>query len=144
MLELKWEDLLDQKQLVLAEKKTGKVRKITINENLKNIVIKQQKIINPEYTNDYIFCTHDGSRNYSIQYVNRKLKYFFNEYEIKIRNPSTHTLRKTFGKRVYEMNHKSEDSLVTLSHIFNHASIAITRKYIGLQSEKIRDVYPNL
>ena len=73
-----------------------------------------------------------------------KVENFTNEYEIELRNPSTHTLRKTFEKRVYEMNHKSEDSLVTLAHIFNHASIAITRKYIGLQSEKIRDVYLNL
>ena len=144
LLVLKWNDLLDKKQLEVTEKKTGKQRKITLNENLLCIVKKQYQLILPAKSNELIFCNRDGSKSFSIQYVNRKLKDFFIEYKIKVNNPSTHTLRKTFGRRVYEMNYKSEDALITLSHIFNHASIAITRRYIGLQNEKIRDVYLSL
>ena len=144
MLELKWNDLLDKKQLEVTEKKTGKKRNITLNENLLNIVNKQYQLIMPDRSDEFIFCNRDGSKSFSIQYANRKLKSIFTKYSIKVNNPSTHTLRKTFGKRVYEKNYKSEDALVTLSHIFNHASIAITRRYIGLQNEKIRDVYLSL
>ena len=38
LLVLKWDDLLDKKQLEVTEKKTGKKRNITLNEKLMNIV----------------------------------------------------------------------------------------------------------
>ena len=46
--------------------------------------------------------------------------------------------------RVYEKYGQSENALITLSQIFNHSSIAMTRKYIGITQEKIKAVYLNL
>jgi integrase len=144
LLRLRWKEVVEQKHLELIEKKTGKKRSISLNQNLINIINKQYQTIKPIRLNDLIFCNKTGEKSFSIQYVNKKLKSICLIYKIKVKNPSTHTLRKSFGKRVYEMNFKSEDALITLSHIFNHSSISITRRYIGIQSEKIRDIYLNL
>ena len=47
---------------------------------------------------------------------------------------NTHTLRKTFGYRFY----KQTGDIVTLQHILNHSSIAVTRHYIGLDDEEMQ------
>lgn len=47
---------------------------------------------------------------------------------------NTHTLRKTFGYRFY----KQSGDIVTLQHILNHSSIAVTRHYIGLDDEEMK------
>jgi 2-oxo-4-hydroxy-4-carboxy--5-ureidoimidazoline (OHCU) decarboxylase len=48
------------------------------------------------------------------------------------------------GWGVFEMNNQSEEALITLSHIFNHSSIIITRAYIGLKRERITNIYMEL
>ncbi|MEQ8245135.1 MAG: tyrosine-type recombinase/integrase, partial [Fulvivirga sp.] len=92
----------------------------------------------------HIFQNKYGTGTITIQYVNRQLKAIFSKYKINSKKVSSHTLRKTFGLRVFEKNYKSEEALITLSHIFNHSSTAITRRYIGLQAEKIQNVYLSL
>jgi integrase len=146
MLRLKWSDVISHDELILNEGKTGKHRKITFNQNLIEIIkfchentIKEK----PFDTNNYIFCNRNN-KPLTRQYINRQLHLLFKTNKIKVQNGSSHTLRKTFGKRVYEMNDNSEASLVLLSSIFNHSSTSITRKYIGLTQQKIQDVYMNL
>lgn len=80
----------------------------------------------------------------SISYINKRLKVIFQKYNVRTQNPISHILRKTFGKRVYEMDGHSERSIIYLSDIFNHSSTAITRRYIGIAQEQIKDVYLNL
>ena len=58
----------------------------------------------------------------------------------------THTLRKTFGYRMfrqYKTNGEGESALVYLQEIFNHSSPSVTRKYIGLESEAKRSMINN-
>lgn len=92
---------------------------------------------------NYIF-TNRKRKRISIQYINRRLKWIFGKYRVKTDNPSSHTLRKTFGKRVYEVNDKSESSLIMLSLVFSHSSLAITQRYLGITQEQIQDVYLSL
>ena len=80
----------------------------------------------------------------TVSYVNKRLKYLFTRYRVIVKNPSSHTLRKTFGKHVYESDNKSERALIYLSEIFSHSSITITRKYIGITQEQIADVYMSI
>jgi site-specific recombinase XerD len=61
-----------------------------------------------------------------------------------VKNISTHSLRKSFGKHVYESNQCSDRILTLLSEISYHSKVAITRKYIGLVEEDIIDVYVSL
>lgn len=76
--------------------------------------------------------------------MNRILKKLRDRYHLPITRISTHTLRKTFGKYVYEKEGMTESALVLLSKIFDHSSVAITRRYIGLSQEKINDVYASI
>lgn len=144
ILRLTWEDVWEKEELILKEKKTGKRRMITLNSKLRSLIRKQQQVIKPNNLSEYIYSPYNSGKAWSVQYVNKRIKEIFTEYKVKLKNPSSHVLRKTFGLRVYEMNFKSEDALVTLSHIFNHSSIAITRKYIGLQGKKIENIYRSL
>ena len=53
-----------------------------------------------------------------------------------------HSFRKTFGRQVYNMNSEnSELALVKLMELFNHSSIAITKRYLGLRQEEILETY---
>ncbi|MBU3852193.1 MAG: tyrosine-type recombinase/integrase [Candidatus Paralactobacillus gallistercoris] len=51
-----------------------------------------------------------------------------------IKTIGTHTLRKTFGYWFY----KSTGDIIYLQQLFNHSDIAITRRYIGLEEEKMK------
>ena len=79
----------------------------------------------------------------STQQLNRLLKIVFASL-LPTHCISNHTLRKTFGRRVYENNGRTEDALNYLSEIFNHASLRETRKYLGIRQEELNDIYINL
>ena len=146
LLNLKWEDLLGKSKLEVKERKTGKSRTIGINLNCQEAVQyvwDHQPRKRFHSVDNYIFVNRRGNQ-ITIQYINRRLKVIFEMYKVKTDNPSTHTLRKTFGRRVYEMNEQSERSLIMLSLIFSHSSVAITRRYLGITQEEIQDVYLSL
>jgi len=64
---------------------------------------------------------------------------------LKIGHFSTHSLRKTFGRKLVDSaGAESEMALIKLSEIFNHSSPAITRHYLGLRQEEIGEVYEGL
>jgi len=139
MIRLTWNDIMEKDTLVIEEQKTKKVKKLTINPDLRTIV----ESIHPLNKSEIIIVNKFG-KPLSIQYINRYLKKAKFKYRLKIQNISVHSFRKSFGRRVYENNHKSEHALVLLSDLFNHSSIAITRRYLGLRQEEIADVYLNL
>ena len=146
LLNLRWTDVLDKEELTITEKKTGKIRQISINSSLHEILLKVSGELTRQGNfniDQHLFVNRNG-RKVSIQYINRLLKKTFSDYGVKTQNASTHTLRKTFGKRVWEMDGKSERSLIYLSQIFNHSSVSITRRYIGIVQDDIRDIYMRL
>jgi integrase len=146
LLNLKWVNLLDKTEIEVTEKKTGKKRLITINPNLQDVLndgkdyYLRRGYFNPT---DHIFRNRWG-KVVSIQYMNKNLKKIFSLYSVKAKKASTHTLRKTFGKRVWEMDNRSERALIYLSQIFSHSNTAITRRYIGIVQEDIENIYLNL
>lgn len=146
LLSLRWSDVIEMDEFVIVERKTGKKRHITINENMKQVfkdVSSELKKRNQFQPNDYMFC-NKLKQPMTIQYMNRRLHKIFDKYKVKAKNGSTHTLRKTFGKRVWEMDNKSERSLIYLSEIFSHSSIATTKRYIGIIQQDIVNIYLNL
>lgn len=146
LLNLRWCDVLDKDDFTLKEQKTGKLRKITINPAVKDALVfvsRELTRVGRYAEDDYIFDNRWGAP-VSISYVNKQLHKIFPKYNVRVQNPSTHTLRKTFGRRIWEMDNKSERSLIYLSEIFSHNSIATTRKYIGVTERQIADVYLKL
>lgn len=51
-------------------------------------------------------------------------------------------IKKTFGRQVYNMNSdNSELALVKLMELFNHSSVSITKRYLGLRQEELLNTY---
>ena len=79
---------------------------------------------------------------FTVQRINVILKEVKKKYRLKVKNFSCHSLRKTFGRQVYNMNSdNSELALVKLMELFNHSSLAITKRYLGLRQEEILQAY---
>jgi integrase len=124
---------LRKETILLNEQKTGKSRELKINDNIRNAMEYFQE--QPE--NYHAFRSQKGSV-YTPQHVNRLMKKYFNK------NATSHSLRKTFGRRIWEKYNQSDDALNHLSEIFNHANTAITRRYLGISKKEISDIYYNL
>lgn len=141
---LKWDMLLGQECFVLQEKKTGKRRIIRINQGFQKHIedcYKQLKITNPE---EYCFLSRK-KQIYTTQRINVLLKEIKERYNIKIGNFSTHTFRKTFGRKIVDnAGSDAEMALIKLSEIFNHSSPMITRRYLGLRQQELEEVYDTL
>lgn len=126
----------------ITESKTQKNRVITINESVKKgykILLDKLGTSN-QIEDDKIFISQKGCV-YTVRSINRKLKEIFPS---RSKNISSHSLRKTFGRRVFITNSESQKSLIFLSAIFNHSSENITRTYLGIRAEELSDIYLNL
>lgn len=139
LLRLKHKDLADE-TIHLAEKKTSKARTIRINETVKEAyALYASKMVHVE-PEDFLFVSQKKSP-FSIRQVNRLLHA---AYGAKNKNISSHSLRKTFGRRVWDRDNNSERALIMLSKLFNHTSTSTTRIYLGIQQEEFDDIYMNL
>ena len=144
LLSVRWSQLLNQDSFDITEKKTGKRRTIRINAQLQKHIKACHKVIAPASLNTACFISQKNTV-YSIQRLNTILKELKYSYRLNIDNISTHTLRKTFGRRVYEQaGTNSEHALVMLSEIFNHSTTTITRKYLGIKEQDIFQIYDSL
>lgn len=145
LLSLRWVDVLNKDEFSIIEHKTKKKRTVTVNPQLKEIfkvafaAFKELGITQ----DSHLFLTRYNNVP-SKQYINRRLHKVYKIYRVKVQNGSSHTLRKTFGKRVWEMDNKSERSLIYLSEIFSHNSISTTKRYIGIVQKDIENIYLNL
>lgn len=140
-LSLRWEDLLGKDELQLIEKKTQKRREIRINQQLKKHISDCYNKIKPANMNEFMFISQKGTV-YSIQRINVILKGLKKQYNLKIKNCSTHSLRKCFGREVFNRSgSNAELSLVRLSQLFNHSNPAITRRYLGIAKEELMETY---
>ena len=145
-LQLHWNDLLGKEHLELTEKKTGKTRKILINHHLQETIIRIYKKMNLPDLDGFIFLNDMRTKPISRQFVNEKLKRLVLKYKT-CTNPATvksHSLRKSFGRRVWENSERSEKGLLMLNEIFNHSSIRTTKIYLGIREKELLSVYENL
>ena len=145
ILSLHWKDILDTDGVEITEKKTGKQRKISLNPNLMDTIGRITTKIHPD-PEQPIFLNDQGTKVISRQWVNQKLKRLVKRYEVvkdstKIKS---HSIRKSFGRRVWENSERSEKGLIMLNEIFNHSSIRTTKIYLGIREKEIMDVYQNL
>ena len=141
ILSLRWNQILGVDEFTIIEKKTGKQRTLRLNPQLQKHIQECYEHIKPIGVKAPILVSQKGT-TFTIQAINRKLKDIKKQYKVKIKNFSCHSLRKTFGRQVYNMNDtNSELALVKLMELFNHSSIAITKRYLGLRQEEILETY---
>lgn len=142
ILQLSWDMLLDDSSFQLIEKKTQKRREVRINKGFQKHIWDCYNALLITDKSEKCFKSRER-RVYSIQRINVLLKDIKKKYGIKsVKNFSTHSLRKTFGRHVYERaDSNGEMALVMLSELFNHSNIAITKRYLGLRKEEIMGCY---
>ena len=141
ILSLRWKQILDTSEFTITEKKTGKQRTIRLNPQLQQHIRDCYGHIKPLGINAPILVSQKGTV-YSIQRINIILKKLKKRYKLHIGNFSCHSLRKTFGRQVYNMNSEnSELALVKLMELFNHSSVGITKRYLGLRQEELLNTY---
>lgn len=135
--QITWSDVLDNEMLIIVEKKTGKQRKIKLNGELKETVLEAYEKEGVQNPNSTIVTS-------SVQYLNRTLKKLKQDYSLSISNFSTHSFRKTAGRRLVEKYKYSGEILLKLMDLFNHSSLSITKVYLGIRQEEIDDLYMDL
>ena len=141
ILALRWKQILHVEEFTIIEKKTGKKRTLRLNPQLQQHVAECYEQIQPLGINAPILVSQKGTI-FTVQRINVILKEVKKKYRLKVKNFSCHSLRKTFGRQVYNMNSEnSELALVKLMELFNHSSIAITKRYLGLRQEEILQTY---
>ena len=80
---------------------------------------------------------------FSTQRLNIKLKEINKKYRLGVKNMSNHSLRKCFGRRIFDMASETskELCLIKLGQCFNHSDVSITKRYLGLKTKEILECY---
>lgn len=144
LLTLTWSMLINDDNFVINEKKTGKRRQIKINKDFQKHIKDCHDALN--ITNDSQKCFLSQKKVvYSTQRINVLLKNIKVKYRLKVEHFSTHSLRKTFGRKVYESSgNDAAMALMRLSELFNHSSPRITKIYLGIRQEELLSTYDML
>lgn len=120
--------------LIIKEKKTGKEKKIKLNNTLRKDIMNYLKT-NTLLYEDYIFPSRKGNYIGRIQ-AYRVLKEAANLFGIE--NFGTHSLRKTWGYWTYKI---SKYNIGLIMDTFNHSSQSITLRYIGVNQDQKDELY---
>lgn len=140
-LNLKWNQVYCKEDFTIVEKKTGKTREIKINTQLQNHINDCYMQIKPRSQDDFIFLSQKNTV-YSIQRVNVILKDLKKKYNLKVKNFSTHSLRKAFGREIFSRSGaNAELAIVKLSQLYNHSNPAVTRLYLGITKQELMETY---
>lgn len=119
---------------ILKEKKTGKEKKIKLNNALRKVIneyVRMKKLV-PE---SYLFSSPKGGHIKRIQ-AYRVLKE--SAVACGVENFGTHSLRKTWGYWTYKM---SKYNIGLIMDTFNHSSQSITLRYIGVNQDQKDELY---
>lgn len=144
ILTLTWATLLDDETFVIIEKKTGKRREIKVNASYQKHIADCYKALGIMDKDEKCFVSRKKTV-YSTQRINVLFKTIKSKYNLKVEHFSTHSMRKTFGRKVVEAaGENSEFALIKLSELFNHADVMTTRRYLGLRTEELLETYDML
>ena len=123
-------------------KKTGKYVKLYFNQTVKKSITDYIEKYPVKDMNEYLFQSKKGGA-ITEKSLWKIIVNISREAGIE-KNVGSHTLRKTFGYHIWHNAEDKEKALVMLMAIFNHSSVATTKKYIGIMDEEIEDVFNNL
>lgn len=124
-------------------RKTGKFVTLYFNEVVKRAILEYIEQYPIEDMECYVFKSREGTGAVLERSVWKIIVDAAKEAGIE-HNVGTHSLRKTFGYHVWHNADDKEKALVMLMVIFNHASVATTKKYIGIMNEEVEDIFNGL
>lgn len=143
--------------LTIREQKTNKVAEIFLNDTVKEalnkyLLARDKNTLTPE---SYLFISRSKTQKgeFAGQYKSITRQQAWRIYkqmadEIGLTDKGVivgcHTPRKTFVYHQIKNCKNDIQKLVTLVDAMNHSSLGMTKKYAGIQSEEIRDMYMGL
>ena len=98
---LTWSMLLSDDKFIINEQKTSKRRVVKINSDFQKHIQQCYDALNIEDMNEACFLSRKNMVM-STQRINVRLKEIKKRYNVKIDNFSCHSLRKAFGRKVFE------------------------------------------
>lgn len=149
LLTVNWGDLVEDDAygnlvasdtIVRTEKKTKKIREITLNKDCMEYALEMYKKEHFPSFDQSVFCGRTGE-TWSVRYVNAELKRINQRYSVTEDILSTHSLRKIFARHIWDKHGRDPGVLEMLSIVLNHSSTAMTRRYLGITKEDVKNVY---
>ncbi len=129
--------LKPMEEIEVKEKKTGKIRRITINKGCVDAI--QELLASKAYEDaDYLFQSKRGGP-LTVPSLTRLVKEWTKAIHLK-GNYGSHTLRKSWG---YHQRVTFGAGIPELMECFGHATQRQTLTYLCVQPEEIRSVYAN-
>lgn len=121
--------------ITIVEKKTNKIKKFPLCNNLREEMERYTKYMNK---GEYLFKSRKGI-NKPITTTQAYRIIVNGGINIGITNIGTHTMRKSFGYHHYQQF----KDVALLQEIFNHSAPSITLRYIGINQDNIDLGYKN-
>lgn len=141
ILTLTWSMLLNDDKFTLNEKKTNKRRVVKINADFQQHIRKCHDALTIKNDNEKCFLSQK-KMVYSTQRINILFKEIKKKYNLKIEHFSTHSMRKTFGRKVFESAGENANmALMRLSELFNHSNVSVTKIYLGIREKELLETY---
>ena len=141
ILTLTWSMLLNDDKFTLNEKKTNKRRVVKINADFQQHIRKCHDALTIKNDDEKCFLSQKKVV-YSTQRINVLFKEIKRKYNLKIEHFSTHTMRKTFGRKVFESAGENANmALMRLSELFRHSNVSVTKIYLGIREKELLETY---
>jgi integrase len=142
LLRLRWDDVYDfgagraLDSVTVAEKKTGKTKTVALNGKIKNAL----RLCAPKAARPGRFLIENARTGKAISRIQAYRIIRAAAEALRMERVSCHSLRKTFGYHAW----KSGAPLAVIMEIYNHSSLAVTRRYLGVAQDDKNAVYLGL
>ena len=124
--------------LTIKETKTGKDNILAVNKTVYKALQAYLDAIRPD-DDAYLFASRKGNGHIQSQAVSKLVKKWTGAINLK-GNYGSHTLRKTWG---YIQRTMHGVGFEIICKRYNHASPAITMRYLGIQDKEVHGVLMN-
>lgn len=121
----------------IKEKKTGKLREITMNKTVHEAIWSLLKTMDTSDPSKYLFQSKKTKGKICEQYLNFLVKSWSKKLNLR-GNYGSHSLRKTMG---YVHRTRFKTDIPTLMMMFNHSTQRQTLTYLCIQPDEIKDAY---
>ena len=143
LLRLTWDDVYDfekncvRSHIELIEKKTGKPKTIALNKAAVKAISGHAR--QSARTGRFVIENRHTKKAISRVQAYRIIRAAAEALQFQIR-VSCHSLRKTFGYHAW----KGGVSPAVIMEIYNHSSLSVTRRYLGVTQDDKNEVYLTL
>ena len=123
--------------------KHNKYVQLRFNDAVKRVINWYISMYPIDDMNGYVFKSRKGNDAISVRSMWRMIKESAKEAGI-TQNIGTHSLRKSFCRRLYDNATDKSKALVVLQKILNHSSSLTTLNYIGITSDDMDDAFDSI